>query len=94
MSTPSAATACQNPFPELTLSAFEAAEIDAEAFDHERHIYIGWLYLQNLDLGASITRFSKALSKITKKFGCEDKYHETITWAFMILIAERLMLGT
>lgn len=81
----------QQPFPELDIARFEAAEIDAEAFDHERHLYIGWLLLQDEGLGSAIARFSRALRKITQKFGCEDKYHETITWMFMILIAERCL---
>ena len=29
--------------PELSIEAFESGSIDAEAFDHESHVYIAWL---------------------------------------------------
>ena len=33
--------------------------------------------------------FCKALRRLTRLLGAETKYHETISWFFMILIAER-----
>jgi N-formylglutamate deformylase len=72
----------------LTIRRFETGQIDAEHFDHEAHVYVGWLYLQAYDLAAAIARFDKALGRLTNKLGVPEKYHATITWAFLILINE------
>lgn len=73
----------------ISIEAFEDGSVDPAQFDHEAHIYVGWLYLQLFELQEAIDRFSAALRCLTKKLGVETKYHETITWFFMILIADR-----
>ena len=73
----------------IRIADFERGDVDAEQFDHEAHIFVAWSYLQKYQLQESIARFCKALRKLTKKLGVESKYHETISWFFMILIAER-----
>jgi hypothetical protein len=75
--------------PDLTLDAFEAGTIDVEAFDHEAHVYVGWLYLERYCLLEAIDRYSAALKRLTAKLGIPGKYHETITWFFLVLINER-----
>jgi hypothetical protein len=30
------------PIPQFTVESFEAGEIDADAFDHDAHIYVAW----------------------------------------------------
>jgi len=73
----------------ISIEAFEDGTVDPDQFDHEAHIYVGWSYLQLYELQEAIDRFSAALRRLTKKLGIETKYHETITWFFMILIADR-----
>lgn len=73
----------------ISIEDFERGDIDPDQFDHEAHLFVGWSYLQKYALQESIARFSEALRRLTKKLGIESKYHETITWFFMILIAER-----
>lgn len=75
--------------PKFTVAAFEDGTLDVDAFDHEAHIYVAWLYLEELPLPDAIARFCAVLKKLTTKLGVAGKYHETITWFFMILIAER-----
>lgn len=71
------------------LPDFESATLDPEIFDHEAHVYVAWELLgQDSFLDASV-RFTSALRKLTRTLGIEDKYHETISWFFMALIAER-----
>ena len=72
----------------ISIEDFENGSIDPEQFDHEAHVYIAWSYLQKYDLEDAIGKFSKALRSLTRKLGIESKYHETITWFFLILIAE------
>lgn len=77
-----------NRFP--SLNDFESANVDAEKFDHRAHVYVAWRYLQQFSLLDAMSRYSAALKRLTKKLGAEEKYHETITWFFMILIAEKV----
>ena len=72
-----------------SIRAFEEGNIDPAEFDHEAHVHVAWSYLRNHGLLDSIHRFSGALRGLTTKLGVESKYHETITWFFMIVIAER-----
>ncbi len=68
---------------------FENATIDAAEFDHEAHVLVGWRYLQDYSLLDSIKRYSAALQRLTRKLGVPTKYHETITWFYLIKTAER-----
>jgi hypothetical protein len=77
------------PFPDLSIEAFEAGAIDAGAFDHEAHVYVAWLYLERYALAKAIGRFTSALRRLTQQLGVPDKYHETISWFFLLVIAER-----
>ncbi|MDH3440836.1 MAG: hypothetical protein OEM63_08800 [Gammaproteobacteria bacterium] len=75
-----------NPGP--SLAEFEAHAFDVESFDHEAHLYVAWLYLQQYDLLESLDRFRSTLIRLTRKLGIPGKYHETITWFYMIAVAE------
>jgi len=74
----------------IDIVAFETAQVDPEAFDHEAHVQVGWQYLSDYALDEALARFSAALQRLTRKLGVSGKYHETITWFFMILISERM----
>lgn len=73
-----------------TVEEFEAGTIDPDLFDHEAHVYVAWSYVQDYELKDAIVRFCSALRQLTIRLGIESKYHETITWFFIILIAERM----
>jgi N-formylglutamate deformylase len=75
--------------PAVSIDAFENATLDAEAFDHESHVHVAWLYLEQWPLIEATDRFCKAIHRLTIKLGAETKYHETITCFFMQLINER-----
>jgi len=77
------------PIPQITVESFEAGSIDVEAFDHDAHIYLAWLYLERHELPEAIRNFTAALKRLTMQLGIPGKYHETITWFFMFLIEER-----
>ena len=81
------------PIPELTLDAFEKGSIDAESFDHESHVYVGWLYLEHCPLPEAIQRYCDALRRLTHRLGAPGKYHETITWFFLVQIDSRRRLS-
>jgi hypothetical protein len=75
--------------PEFTIERFEAADIDPDRFDHEAHVYVAWLYVREYPLTEAIAKFDSGLKRLVNKLGAEGKYHATLTWFFMLLIAER-----
>ena len=75
--------------PAFTVNAFENGAIDPDAFDHEAHVYVAWLYLEHFPLLEAIAKFDAALRRLTTSLGIPGKYHATITWFFMLLISER-----
>jgi hypothetical protein len=77
------------PADKVSIELLESCSIDPADFNHTAHIYVGWCYLQQLDLIDAIDRFRNALKRLTIKLGVPGKYNETITWFFMLMIAER-----
>lgn len=75
---------------EQVVAAFENGTIGPAEFGHEQHLLVAWHYLQDGDLLDALTRFTAALRRLTIKLGVPSKYHETITWFYMIQIAQRL----
>ena len=75
--------------PNFTIEQLEDGSIDVAAFNHEAHVYIAWRYLERLPLADAIARLTRALKRLTASLGVPDKYHETISWFFMIVVAER-----
>jgi hypothetical protein len=76
------------PRPGPSVAAFEKLDFDPDEFDHEAHVYVAWQYLQDFDLLEAIQRYRLTLKRLTAKLGIPGKFHETITWFFMICIAE------
>ncbi len=74
---------------EELLTAFETAILTPETFTHEKHVRLGWIYCQKMPLADALSQFSLTLKALVKKVGAEGKYHETITWFYMLLINER-----
>jgi len=74
----------------LTIQQFESGQVDPDLFDHEAHVYMGWLYVREFELADAILRFDAALKRLTTRLGVPGKYHATITWLFLLLISERL----
>ncbi len=83
---PQVPSSCRN---SISIEKFEKGTIDPELFNHEAHVFVAWSYLQQCELKESIQRFCAALRHLTIKLGIESKYHETMSWFFMTLIAER-----
>ena len=78
---------------QLTIERFEAGDIDPATFDHEAHIYVAWQYIGTYARDDAIARFDGALRRLTEKIGATEKYNATITWLFLLLIAERARAG-
>src|SRR5262245_35756104 len=72
------------------VAAFEAATLPAEGFRHEDHVRLAFLYLREQPLLPAIAAFCAALKRFTARHGVAHRYHETITWAYLCLIHERM----
>lgn len=72
------------------LEDFERGDLTPEALTHEAHVELGWLYVRAHPLAIAIERFSAALRRFAAAHGKDGLYHETITWAYLILIHERI----
>jgi hypothetical protein len=72
------------------IQAFEATTLPVSQFDHAAHVRVGWWYLRECPLGEAIDRFRSSLRAFADAAGATGKYHETVTVAWMLLIAERV----
>lgn len=72
------------------LLAFEACTLPSSEFTHRQHVRLAWLYLRDEPLLSALTRFAEGLKRYATSLGAASKYHETITWAFLFLIRERM----
>ena len=72
------------------MQAFEAAALPNQSFHHADHVKMAFLYLQKYSQLEALSRFSSALTRFAEANGKPNLYHETITWAFLLLIRERL----
>jgi hypothetical protein len=66
--------------------AFESCELSPDLFHHRDHIRLARIYVE-LDGAAKATeRFRWSLRKFAAHIGKSEKYHETITVAWMKLV--------
>jgi hypothetical protein len=67
---------------------FERA--DVAELHHPDHVRVAFAYLRVLPLLDAIGRFTAALRRFAAAQGKPRLYHETITWAFLFIIHERM----
>jgi hypothetical protein len=75
---------------EQLVAAFESTDLPGDQFTHVNHVRVAWCYLRQAPLPQALLRFSTALRRFAEAKGASGKYHETITVAYMLIIAERL----
>ena len=75
---------------EQLVAAFKSAELPAGEFSHTAHVRVAWWYLRHHPFPEARRRFTAALQPFAAANGAHDKYHETITFAYLVIIAERL----
>ena len=72
---------------------FEACTLQPSQFPHREHVRLGWLYLQRLPLTDAVAAFSAGLRAFATSLGKPDRYHETMTWAYLLIIQDRMTRG-
>jgi hypothetical protein len=76
---------------ETLLEAFESCTLAPEALGHREHVRVAWLVLRahpRFEDGAQ--RFCAGLRRFAETHGKAGLYHETITWAYLVLVNERM----
>lgn len=72
------------------IASFESGALANEGFHHADHVHMGFLYLCRYPVLEAINRFSVALARFAAANGKPQLYNETVTWAFLLLIRERM----
>jgi hypothetical protein len=72
------------------VQAFESGDLPTEDFTHAEHVRVAWCYVRRDPILVALAHFRTTLQRYAAGKGRPERYHETITVAFMLLIAERL----
>ena len=75
------------------LSDFEAGRVDPRQFPHRAHLEVGYELLERHPFPEALLHLARGLRRLAAKAGRPEVYHETITAAFLALIAERRLRG-
>jgi hypothetical protein len=75
------------------LAAFEAAAIARTDWTHEAHVRMAWLYLTRYPFAEAREQVRAGIRKLNAVIGSPDGYHDTITVAFVRVIAARVTPG-
>jgi 2'-5' RNA ligase len=70
--------------------SFEDCTLANSAFHHRDHVRLAWIYLGRHPALEALARFVEGLQRFATFHGHPGLYHETITWAFLFLIHERM----
>jgi hypothetical protein len=72
------------------LERFLHGELDAAAFPHREHVRMAFETLRRHDFAESVWLYSRALRAMAAGAGRPQAFHQTVTIAFLSLIAERM----
>ena len=72
------------------LAALESATLAPSEFDHRAHLRAGFLYLRRHDFPGACVAMKRSIQTFATRLGKATLYHETMTVAYLALIAERL----
>lgn len=75
------------------LARFVRGEWDPAAFSHRDHVRMGFEMLRRHDFPQTILHYSRAVRAMAMRAGKPEAFHQTVTIAFLSLIAERIECG-
>jgi len=76
---------------EELIEQFERSATPATSFHHADHVRLAFEYLCRYPALEALGKFSAALRRFATALGKAGLYHETITWAYLFLIRERML---
>ena len=71
------------------LTAFCETSLPSDAFHHEQHVRVAWLFVTRRGMPEALREFPTALKRFADAKGATTLYHTTITWAYLLMIHER-----
>ena len=79
------------PDPDLDfLDRLESGRLPPAEFGHRGHLRAGFLYLRRHDFPGACVAMKRSIQQFAARLGKSTLYHETLTVAYLALIAERL----
>src|SRR5438477_12886421 len=72
------------------LMRFARGECDPANFPHREHVRMAFEMLRRHSFAETVLHYSRALRSMAARSGRPETYHETITVAFLSLVAERI----
>lgn len=72
------------------VARFEACTLPTWAFGHREHLFVAFTYLRSAPFEEAAPRFVRNLKRFAARHGASTKYHATVTWALLMLVAEAI----
>jgi hypothetical protein len=72
------------------IAALDGRTLPAEAFTHAEHVHLAWACLRRLPLLDALAEFRRLLIGFATHHGKPCLYHETVTFAYLLLVYERM----
>jgi hypothetical protein len=73
------------------IDRFERGAVPAESFHHADHVRLAFAYLSRYSVVQALEKFATALKRFAAVQGKPQLYNETITFAYLFLIRERMV---
>jgi hypothetical protein len=74
------------------LQALETCVLPEADFGHTAHVRAAYLYLRGGDFANALPRLQRAIRAYASSLGRPDRYHETITVAYLALIQQHIAI--
>jgi hypothetical protein len=68
------------------VTRFEALAIAPADFGHREHVRLAFAMLTEADFAEAAARYGRALRTFAASVGAAQKYHATLTWAYLALV--------
>ena len=72
------------------INRFESGNVPESEFHHADHVRLAFAYLRSYPVLRALEKFSAAIKHFAARHGKTQLYNETITWAYIFLITERI----
>ena len=72
------------------LPALEKCELPEAAFGHSAHVRAAYLYLRAEGFAGALERTRRAIRNFARHLGKPERYHETVTVAYLALIQQHM----
>jgi len=78
---------------EAFVQAFENCHVAGESFRHADHVRLAWIYVTRFGLRMAEERFCQGLQRLAAHLGIPEKFHLTVTLAWLRAVAARVGPG-